>query len=160
MAAEHSDVPDREERLGAVLVACLEAIDRGQFPGREEWLTRYPEFAAELNRFLDDQERVERCATPLRAVAVAATGSRPAGSLRSLGDYELLEEIGRGGMATVYRARQRSLGRTVAVKVIRAADGTARRDAERFRREAELAAHLDHPHIVPVYEVGEQDGYV
>ncbi|HJT77030.1 MAG TPA: protein kinase, partial [Gemmataceae bacterium] len=159
-AAEHSDVPDREERLGAVLVACLEAIDRGQFPGREEWLTRYPEFAAELNRFLDDQERVERCAAPLRAVAVAAAGSRPAGSLRSLGDYELLEEIGQGGMATVYRARQRSLGRTVAVKVVRAADGANRRDAERFRREAELAAHLDHPHIVPVYEVGEQDGYV
>ncbi len=177
MAAEHSDVPDREERLGAVLVAYLEGVDRGQVLRREELLARYPEFAADLNRFLDDQERVERCAAPLRAVAAAAAGcatvpqggggtvteaegSRPAGTLRSLGDYELLEEIGRGGMATVYRARQGSLGRTVAVKVIRAADGAARRDAERFRREAELAAHLDHPHIVPVYEVGEQDGYV
>jgi tetratricopeptide (TPR) repeat protein/tRNA A-37 threonylcarbamoyl transferase component Bud32 len=175
MAAAHSDVPDREERLGSVLVACLEAIDSGQVRNREELLDRYPEFAAELNRFLEDQERVERCAAPLRAVAAAAAGStprhgestvagtdgsRPAGTLRSLGDYELLEEIGQGGMATVYRARQRSLGRTVAVKVMRAADGAARRDAERFRREAELAACLDHPHIVPVYEVGEQDGYV
>src|SRR5437899_3023634 len=86
------------------------ARDSAQVLSREELLARYPEFAAELGRFLDDQERVERCAAPLRAGAAAAAGgtrvpggsegtaaeaggSRLAGPLRCLGDYELLEEI-------------------------------------------------------------------
>src|SRR5262249_54476172 len=81
-----------------------------------------------------------------------------------LGDYELLEEIGRGGMGVVYRARQRSADRPVALKVIRpdrleSLTPAKRREwVERFRREGRIAARLEHDHVVTVYEVGEVDG--
>jgi WD40 repeat protein/tRNA A-37 threonylcarbamoyl transferase component Bud32 len=153
MSSESTTTGEREQRWGQVLVACLEALEKGPGLDRQGLLARYPEFTSELEVFFAQREHVGQAVVPLSPVG-GASGALP----RCFGDYELLEELGQGGMGVVYKARQKSLNRLVALKMIRAGSMACRADLQRFRAEAEAAASLDHPHIVPIYEVGELQG--
>jgi tetratricopeptide (TPR) repeat protein len=176
---------ERESRLFAILTTYLQAVESGLAPRREDLLESHPDLAAELAAFLDEEERLYRLIEPIRSEvedALPADSALNLGRGRAVGhspeeksfdlferprplevgdfgDYELIEIIGSGGMGVVFRARQKGLDREVAVKMIRGGDRADEDDLRRFRLEAGASAQLDHPHIVPIYEVGEHQGY-
>jgi WD40 repeat protein/tRNA A-37 threonylcarbamoyl transferase component Bud32 len=171
--SEATTLTERDERFGEVVFAYLRAREAGNRIDRQVWLARFPEFAPELTDFFADQEEVDRLGAPLREIARAAerpstdgpgatvprgTPALPGPLPLTFADYALLEELGRGGMGVVYKARQTTLHRVVALKMILAGHFASADEVQRFRREAEAAASLDHPYIVPIYHVGEHGG--
>ncbi len=145
----------RDEVLAQVIASYLEAVDQGSAPPRDELLALHPELAAELREFFAGQDDMGHLAGATRT---AEDRPSPLRGKRTIGDHEILGEIARGGMGVVYRARERKLGREVALKAILSGSLASREERERFLREARAAAGLDHPGIVPIYEVGEEDG--
>jgi WD40 repeat protein len=157
---------EREEWLHEAVLAYLQAVDDGRPPSPSEFLARYPDLAGELSAFFDDQEEVPRRLAPLQDAlpsTLAETRSRdsvpPAAEpLPRFPDHEVLELVATGGMGKVYRARQVSLDRFVALKCIRRRRGAdSATEVRRLIREARNAANLDHPHIVPIWGVYEDE---
>jgi WD40 repeat protein len=165
--SETSPTSERDQRLERVLADYLHAVEAGDPFDREALLRQHPELAGDLRSFFGNRDAMQRIAEPIQKQAAAlpetigATENTAAGvgaAVRYFGDYELLEEIARGGMGVVYKARQVSLNRSVAVKMILAGQLAAAADVQRFHAEAQAAGNLDHPNIVPIYEVGEHEG--
>ncbi|HJZ93325.1 MAG TPA: serine/threonine-protein kinase, partial [Gemmataceae bacterium] len=161
---------DRDAQIDEAIAEYLRAADAGVPLDRAAFLARYPDVAVGLAEFLDDHDRMRRAASPptvtvdadperTRTATDGPTAIPPLGNVRYFGDYELLEEIARGGMGVVYKARQVSLDRIVALKMILAGQLASATDVQRFQQEATAAAGLDHPNILPIYEVGEHDGH-
>jgi serine/threonine protein kinase/formylglycine-generating enzyme required for sulfatase activity len=158
-----------EERVNEVIAAYLQAIERGGIPDQEKLLADHPDIAAELKSFFANRECFQQAAGELVQRPASDTDEPtltldewgvppPKDVIRYFGDYELLEEIARGGMGVVFKARQVTLNRIVAVKMILSGLLASPEDVERFHTEAEAAAKLDHPGIVPIYEVGQHEG--
>jgi serine/threonine-protein kinase len=170
----HADVSDdasaRDEQLAQLLNDLTSQLRTGQQPDVDAIAGQHPNLAEELRQLwgailltdelarsgADGNVTVDLPA-PIPAAADSMSGS--AATLpRTFGDYELLEEVGRGAMGVVHKARQRSLDRVVAVKMLLRGDFASGTELARFRAEAEAAARLEHPNIVAVYEVNEHDG--
>src|SRR5688572_7959752 len=161
--------PDRDEQLAALIDRLAGEQRAGRGADVDAAAREHPDLAAEL-RELWAVAQFAHMAKPPRTAALVPTGSltpsfagdataaAPSTLPREFGDFELLEEIGRGGMGVVYRARQKSLNRVVALKMVREAHLATDDDRTRFRREAEAAARLKHPNIVTVHEVGTVGG--
>lgn len=152
----------RDDRFDEVLLEYMRRRDCVEEVDREEFIAAHPDVADELRAYFADSDAVEEVVRPAARANDASSREEaeavPLDVIRYFGDYELLEEIGRGGMGVVYRARQRSLNRIVAVKMILAGRLARQEDVDRFRREAEAAAQLKHPNIVTIFEVGEHEG--
>jgi serine/threonine protein kinase len=157
-------LPPSETDLTGVLDDYLAALRRGERPSKEELLRAHPEIAGELSGCLNTLDVLEGCTdfgadadSCATGSASCATGSASAVS-RTLGDFRIQREIGRGGMGVVYEAEQISLGRRVALKVLPFASMLDERQLQRFKNEARAAATLNHPNIVPVHFVGCERG--
>ncbi len=152
---------DRDARLAELLADLLERHQRGRHPDIDTVARDHPDLAKELRELWAAAQVAELARPAVSDPTIdepAASPGEPASLPRGFGDYELLEELGRGGMGVVYKARQKSLNRLVALKMILRGDVASAADLARFRSEAESAARLEHPNIVPVYEVGTCDG--
>jgi serine/threonine-protein kinase len=150
-------LPQRDDPAWSLALRELVALERelrcgeGESPSPSEYRARFPDDADILTDVLDGDEDDRRAPSTVLAANELIANTR-------IGEYELIEEIGRGGMGVVFRARHGILGRTVALKMILSGDFASRSETRRFRAEAEAAANLDHPHIVPIHEVGEHAG--
>lgn len=165
---------DAQHLLELILSEFHVRREFGENPSVDEYINRFPSLSERLHRLFSlqdvfegtspdrsasDTSTVTSLSEPISDSAVGPLDISPADGLPArVGHYEIEEEIARGGMGIVYRARDRRLGRTVALKVIRSPERASKDELKRFVAEAEAAALLDHPGIVPVYEVGQFEG--
>jgi hypothetical protein len=146
---------DDDPRVTRALEEYQSALEAGQVPDRERLRARHPEVAAVLDNYFDGLDFLHRTVAGMHD----GTDPGPAGSpVPMLDDFEIVREVGRGGMGIVYEAVQRSQGRRVALKVLSLGATLDPRHLQRFRNEAQAVAQLRHPNIVPVLAVGCEQG--
>ncbi|MFO0925007.1 MAG: serine/threonine-protein kinase [Pirellulales bacterium] len=163
-----SDSDSSIRSIDILIADYMASMDAGKQEPLESFIAKHPQHADALRTFFQQDQAIHHAysgtarsdGTPLARTwpLKSFTSKEPQNEIAWIGDYEILEEIARGGMGVVYRARHRHLGRTVALKVILQGDLATQAELQRSRSEAEAAAHLDHPGIVPIYEIGEYHG--
>lgn len=147
--------------LEEVLGELLEAEDTGKAPSLAQLEQEYPAYATQLREYLDNRAMFHRFSAPIQLESPGAIADKvwrhalPAQD--RIGEYELVAEIARGGMGVVFVAKHAVVGRLVALKMILDGRFASESQRERFLNEARAAARLDHPNIVPVYEVSQHD---
>ncbi len=151
--------PDLQQRLSQLLDAYLTSVEQGEPLDRDRLLAENPDLAGPLAEYLDSLELLQDAAAGFQPAAGLSPWPDSAGDdNRQLGDFRIVREIGRGGMGVVYEACQVSLKRRVALKVLPYNALLDAKQVARFRKEAQAAAQLQHPGIVPVYAVGSDRG--
>ena len=168
MSVEDSTPDEREQQLDAIIAAYYRAVEAGECIDQKDFIAKYPEVRKELSEFFTDLGMFNAASTQdqhdpaLEPTITAATS--PGRNLNTLeqvryfGSYEILEELGSGGMGVVYKARHVRLRKIVALKMIRAGSFASELEVKLFEAEARAAAKLDHPGIVTVHEVGLHAG--
>jgi tRNA A-37 threonylcarbamoyl transferase component Bud32 len=151
-----TDCEDRSD-LAETLDHYVESLQSGRAPDRKALLEKHPELES-LLASLEALERLAPAGTPRCDADAQSPAGDEAALPRELGDYELLGEVGRGGMGVVFRARQKSLQRVVALKMILANHLASTDHVRRFHDEARAAAGLRHPNIVQIHDVGQSNG--
>jgi serine/threonine protein kinase len=145
-----------DPRVVRALEDYMEALNAGRIMSRGEFLAQHSEIADSLRECLSGLEFIHAASAQLSGSQPVSTMPQPnlAPPIARLGDYVILREVGRGGMGVVYEAKQLSLGRHVALKVLPFAAAIDPKKRQRFQIEAQAAAQLRHPHIVPIFSVG------
>jgi serine/threonine protein kinase/Flp pilus assembly protein TadD len=157
--ASLAGLPEAEqERLAQILDEYLISVEKGEPIRPEELLARYPEDADRLRGYLSGLELFHAAAIAPQAKRVASLVGGGLEPSQTIGDFQLVREIGRGGMGVVYEAEQISLRRRVALKILPFTVAHHEKQISRFKNEAQAAAQVKHPNIVPVYAVGEEGG--
>ena len=164
--ASPRDTAAREEALANLVGQLVDRLQRKEPVDFESVCREHPTLAGDLREVWGALIITDAVAASARTQTVDTLKStdknhsfRVPGLPYQLGDYELLEEIGRGGMGVVYRAQQASLNRVVAIKMIEENRPSSSENRQRFLAEAEASARLEHPGIVTVYEVNEFEGH-
>ncbi|MBY0525454.1 MAG: serine/threonine protein kinase [Gemmataceae bacterium] len=147
-----------DPRLTQALEEYLAVLEAGPKPDRAAFLARYADIAESLTGCLQGLELMVTTAPRLVPAVPPPPPLAPVDATAALGDYRIVREIGRGGMGVVYEAMQLSLGRRVALKVLPFAAALDEKQLQRFKNEAQAAAHLHHNSIVPVFAVGCERG--
>ena len=170
LLASHSQLAsDTDAALEVIYTEFVAREHLGQQPVPAEFCQRFPQFRDELEKLFQIHDAagganavraVRESAIPLvdNGCTQAVDETSRDRSLRRFGNYEILGEIGRGGMGVVYKARQAGLNRMVALKMILTGDDAGSRRTRPLSREAEAAARLQHPNIVQIHEIGEHEG--
>ena len=148
-----------DARVTQALEEYLAALESGQLPDRRQFQNRFPDLADSLGDYLDGLEFMHQSAVQVASsCTMPGEADAPDRTAPLLDDYEIVREVGRGGMGIVYEAVQRSLHRRVALKVLSLSSTLDPRHLQRFKNEAQAAAQLQHPNIVSVFAVGCEQG--
>ena len=141
--------------LDSVAESFVDRYRRGERPSVESFVERYPEFADEIRRLIRTLVSLEQVEFQNSLPATDRTAPPP---MEKLGDFQIIREVGRGGMGVVYEAEQLTLGRRVALKTLPNSTLVTEKQIERFQAEAKAVASLQHPNIVPIFAVGSDEG--